>query len=56
MPALPRGHCPKCGSDVALRKGGLVREHRPPMRWGGTGRGWVIPEGVCAGAGKKAKQ
>lgn len=28
MSALPRGTCPACGSDVALRKGDLVREHR----------------------------
>jgi hypothetical protein len=28
MPPLPRGRCPVCGADVALRKGGLVREHR----------------------------
>jgi hypothetical protein len=26
--ALPRGWCPACGSQVALRKGNLVREHR----------------------------
>jgi hypothetical protein len=26
--ALPRGRCPDCRGDVALRKGGLVREHR----------------------------
>lgn len=28
MSALPRGTCPACGADVALRKGGQVREHR----------------------------
>ncbi len=28
MNALVRGSCPVCGRDVALRKGGLVREHR----------------------------
>lgn len=27
MTALPRGRCPKCHQDVALRKGGLLREH-----------------------------
>lgn len=28
MPPLPRGRCPVCGYSVALRLGGLVREHR----------------------------
>lgn len=28
MTPLPRGMCRVCGADVALRKGGLVREHR----------------------------
>ena len=28
MSALPRGTCRACSSNVALRKGGLVREHR----------------------------
>lgn len=28
--ALPRGYCPVCGKTVALRQGGLVREHTPP--------------------------
>lgn len=32
MSALPRGACPVCGRDVALRKGGLVREHQAPPR------------------------
>jgi hypothetical protein len=27
MPSLPRGICPTCYREVALRKGGLVREH-----------------------------
>ena len=25
---LPRARCPKCGRDVALRKGGELRGHR----------------------------
>ena len=25
---LPRARCPKCGREVALRKGGELREHR----------------------------
>lgn len=28
MPPLPRGRCPVCGQDVALRTNGKVREHR----------------------------
>lgn len=27
---LPRGECPMCGRDVALRRGGEYREHRKP--------------------------
>jgi hypothetical protein len=27
MTGLPRGICPVCGKSVALRKGGLLREH-----------------------------
>jgi len=53
--ALPRGHCPRCGCDVALRKGGLVREHRPPMRWDKKRHTWFIPEGVCRGSGEPAR-
>lgn len=29
MTPPPRGYCPVCGKAVALRNGGLVREHRP---------------------------
>jgi hypothetical protein len=32
VPPLPRGDCPVCGAEVALRKGGLLREHRAPIR------------------------
>jgi len=45
MPPLPRGTCPVCFITVALRKGGLVREHR---YLGGS-----VQE-VCEGAGKFA--
>ncbi len=27
MSSLPRGRCPVCDQDVALRKGGQLREH-----------------------------
>ena len=47
MPPLPRGHCPACGVDVALRKGGLVREHRPFLRTWAEGS-------VCPGSGSRA--
>lgn len=43
MSPLPRGVCPVCGRVVALRKGDLVREHRPA---GG------LPDTVCPGSGK----
>lgn len=55
MPPLPRGTCPVCRADVALRKGGLVREHRVylPQREQDTtthlGR-----TRVCEGSGKAA--
>lgn len=28
MPPLPRGTCPVCGGEVALRRDGATREHR----------------------------
>lgn len=52
MSALPRGRCPVCGADVALRKGSLVREHkdqRHPLYK--TGRNNEVP--TCAGSGEK---
>ena len=41
---LPRGICPVCGRDVALRNGGLIREHAAEP---GTAA-------VCAGTGTAA--
>lgn len=46
---LPRGRCPECGTDVALRKDDLVREHRPPARLQHR-----LGAGVCPGSGQKA--
>jgi hypothetical protein len=55
MAPLPRGRCPVCGGDVALRKGSLVREHRvylpqaeqdPSTPLGRTR--------VCEGSGRRA--
>lgn len=43
MAELPRGRCPECGQQVALRKDGVTREHR--ARHGGP---------VCKGSGKMA--
>lgn len=43
MQPLPRGTCPECGADVALRKGGQLREHRR--------KGKVS---MCSGSGKHA--
>lgn len=34
MADLPRGSCPDCGKDVALRRGELVREHEDRRRPG----------------------
>lgn len=47
MPPLPRGKCPVCGREVALRKGNLIREHRP------TSRSTIH---VCPGSGKPARK
>jgi hypothetical protein len=44
MSTLPRGTCRLCNKRVALRKGGLVREHRSER----------AP--VCRGSGKPAKE
>ena len=55
MTALPRGTCPVCGKSVALRKGGLLREHyvyRPQLE-----QQPEIPMGrvrVCEGTAQKA--
>lgn len=45
MPALDRGECRWCRALVALRKGGLTREHRAP----GEAR-------TCKGSGELARQ
>lgn len=64
--ALPRGVCPECGNDVAVRKGGLIREHHrrqssgPPAFSAPKGE-WVgcsaMATGAtkCPGSGKPAK-
>lgn len=41
---LPRGRCPSCGRDVALRKGGELREH-------GVREGRNAP--VCVSSGQR---
>jgi hypothetical protein len=55
MTALPRGTCPVCGSEVALRKGNLVREHRRVVSE--RHPGWARPywtRRVCEGSGQRA--
>ncbi len=51
MTSLPRATCPVCGGDIALRRGGLLREH-PDHRHSlyGTGRGDEVPK--CPSSGK----
>lgn len=53
MPPLPRGRCPYCGTDVALRKGSLIREHKdhrhPLHKIGEIDR---VP--ACPGSGRVA--
>jgi ParB family chromosome partitioning protein len=49
---LPRGTCSVCSADVALRKGGKVREHG---RYGDdVGQPGVLVERVCSGSGLAA--
>jgi competence CoiA-like predicted nuclease len=53
MTALPRGRCPVCGADVALRKGGKVREHY--VYRAQADQDLTVPMGrmrVCEGSGK----
>ena len=50
MPPLPRGRCPECGGEAALRNGGLLRQHRPA---GGLGARIGLGE-WCPGSGEKA--
>lgn len=49
MPPLPRGKCPDCHRDVAVRAGGEAREHQVYNRT--TGR-----YEKCGGSGKKAER
>lgn len=55
MSALPRGECPVCHQDVALRVNGAVREHRVylPQREQDvtTHLGRTT---ICEGSGRKA--
>jgi len=57
VPPLPRGVCPVCGHDVALRKNGLVREHWVREQVMGDGEVRVVVANpfsgeVCAGSGE----
>jgi hypothetical protein len=47
--ALARTTCHECGKDVALRKGGLLREHAPERRGARLSGSW------CAGSGTRAR-
>jgi hypothetical protein len=53
--ALPRGICPVCESDVALRVNGTLREHRDARAatYGvpGAVREGMVP--VCPGSGEE---
>lgn len=55
MSALPRGHCSRCGSDVAVRRNGTAREHRPQLVWDKKRHTWVTPEVACRGSGKPVR-
>lgn len=52
MTPLPRGKCPVCRATVALRKGGLLREHKDQRHeLYATGQNDRVP--VCPGAGQQ---
>lgn len=52
-PALPRGRCPVCRAEVAVRKGSLVREHKDQRdALYATGRNDEVP--TCEGSGERA--
>ncbi len=55
MTTLPRGRCPVCGREVALRVNGTVREHWPPAAVAGGPRALssVVP---CDGSGMPAAE
>lgn len=56
MPQLPRGTCPVCGSEVSLRKGRRVREHRPgPSRVKALALLGMKPPSTCSGSGRRAE-
>lgn len=54
MAGLPRGICPTCGENVALRKNGTTREHW--IRRAGTALVAANPQSgkLCAGSGSPA--
>jgi hypothetical protein len=51
---LPRGVCPVCKAEVAVRRGGQLREHpdhrHPKYGVAGAVRAGEVP--VCAGSGR----
>lgn len=55
MPPLPRGTCPYCNTDVPLRKGDLVREHKDP-RHPLHKIGQVDRVPTCPGSGKPSNE
>jgi hypothetical protein len=61
MERLPRGTCPVCERNVAVRRDGLVREHRvyrSQLEQDGTprlGRSLSATR-LCAGSGRVAKE
>lgn len=55
MAPPPRGHCPDCGAEVAVRRNGAAREHRvylPQRDQDTTTR--LGRTTVCPGSGKEA--
>lgn len=49
---LPHATCPVCRTDVALRKGGLLREHKDRRHeLYATGQNDKVP--LCPGSGRR---
>lgn len=54
--SLPRGRCPACQANVALRRGGELREHRATEQQLKLGTSTGITSRNCPGSGFTVEQ